>query len=106
MQNENLEVDTNEEQISVMYNPAHPGEVLASFIDGLREETGDTWCYQEVEANIGVTESELVNLVVHLSPISIEMAKAWPILFENSHAELWLRIQHGYDTAPARRLST
>ena len=106
MENQNLEVDTSKEQIYVMYNPAHPGELLASFIDGLREETGDTWSYQEGAAYIGVSESELVRLVVHLSPISIEMAKALPILFENSNAELWLRIQHGYDTAPARRLST
>ena len=89
----------------VMFNPAHPGEMLASFIEGLREETGEKWSYQDVASYIGVSELELESLITQLSPISIEMATALPKLFENSNADLWLRIQDAYDTAPARGLS-
>ena len=78
-----------------MYNPPHPGEI----INDIRETNG--WSMTQCAENLGVTQSDLSDLLNGRCGITPEMARA----FERvgwSNAAFWLRMQKSYAEAQIR----
>jgi addiction module HigA family antidote len=67
-----------------MHNPAHPGRILAYYLDG-RSVT-------EVAAHMGVTRPALSRVLNGKAGISADMALRISGAF-NTDPELWLRLQ-------------
>lgn len=82
-----------------MYNPAHPGEVLKEILTtGLKLKIGDAAVMLDVDRT---TLSRLLN--GHIS-VSVDMAMRIAKALDG-RPEFWLKLQHQYDLAPARRRS-
>jgi addiction module HigA family antidote len=79
-----------------MFNPCHPGELL-------REEMGDQVTVTALAKHLGVTRAHLsmiLNGRANVSPLmSLKLDQAF-----NKSEGFWLRVQHGYDLAQARRI--
>ena len=82
--------------MGTMYDPPHPGELVADCIEG------EGWTVTEAAKRLGVTRV-LVSRIIHgrtnLSPamaLALESV-GW------SNAEHWLRMQASYDLAALRR---
>ena len=67
-----------------MHNPAHPGRILANYLDG-RSVT-------EVARHLGVTRPSLSRVLNGKAGISADMALRLAEAF-STDAELWLRLQ-------------
>jgi addiction module HigA family antidote len=67
-----------------MHNPAHPGRILANYLDG-RSVT-------EVAAHLGVTRPALSRILNGKAGISADMALRISEAF-NTDPELWIRLQ-------------
>jgi addiction module HigA family antidote len=67
-----------------MYNPAHPGKILANYMAG-RSVT-------EVAQHLGVTRPALSRVLNGKAGISADMALRLSEAF-NTEADLWLRLQ-------------
>jgi addiction module HigA family antidote len=67
-----------------MYNPSHPGKILAYYLDG-RSVT-------EVARHLGVTRPALSRVLNGKAAVSADMALRLSDAF-NTDAELWLRLQ-------------
>jgi addiction module HigA family antidote len=77
-----------------MYNPAHPGKILAEFMDG-RTVT-------DVAKHLGVTRAALSRLLNGRAGVSADMALRLSEAF-GLEAELWLRLQAQRDIWVASR---
>jgi addiction module HigA family antidote len=78
-----------------MYNPAHPGEIIAEYIEG-RSVT-------EVAKHLGVTRPALSRILDGRTGISAEMALRLAEAFNNTDAEFWMRLQVQRDLWVASR---
>ncbi|MGA9060682.1 MAG: HigA family addiction module antitoxin [Terracidiphilus sp.] len=67
-----------------MYNPAHPGKILANYLEG-RSVT-------EVARHLGVTRPALSRILNGKAGISADMALRISEAF-NTDPDLWLRLQ-------------
>jgi addiction module HigA family antidote len=67
-----------------MYNPAHPGRILAYYMDG-RSVT-------EVARHLGITRPALSRVLNGKAGISADMALRLSEAF-NTEADMWLRLQ-------------
>ncbi len=74
--------------MSHMHNPAHPGEVLKEWLDGIS--------VTEAAAKLGVTRAHLSRILNGHAGISAEMALRLSASLGTS-AESWLQMQMNYD---------
>lgn len=79
-----------------MYNPAHPGEIVQEYMDGL----GLT--VSALAAHLKVTRANLSRIIHGKTGISAGMALRLSDAFGNS-PEVWIRLQANYDLAKATR---
>jgi addiction module HigA family antidote len=86
-----------------LFDPAHPGELLKSYIIGLREETGLPYTIEEVAQNLGTTRKTLSAILNKRQSVTSDMAIRLAAAFPNSTPEFWLQVQEGYDLAASRR---
>lgn len=77
-----------------MYNPAHPGRILANYLQG-RSVT-------EVARHLGITRPALSRVLNGKAGISADMALRISEAF-NTDAEFWLRLQAQRDLWLASR---
>jgi len=77
-----------------MYNPAHPGRILANYLQG-RSVT-------EVARHLGITRPALSRVLNGKAGISADMALRISEAF-NTDAEFWLRLQAQRDLWVASR---
>jgi len=77
-----------------MYNPAHPGKILAYYLDG-RSVTA-------VARHLGVTRPALSRVLNGKAGVSADMALRISEAF-NTEPELWLRLQAQRDLWVASR---
>ena len=80
--------------MSKMHNPAHPGKILASYVDG--HTVG------EVAKHLGVTRPALSRVLNGRAAISAEMALRIAKTF-NTDPGQWVRMQANYDLWHARK---
>lgn len=82
----------------VMYNPAHPGEILKELvIESLELSITD------VAKHLGVSSKVLANILNGKTNISPEMALRLELVFHKPSANHWLRLQTAYDLWQARQ---
>lgn len=74
--------------MAMMHNPAHPGKILANYVEG--HTVGD------VAAHLGVTRPALSRILNGHAAISAEMAIRIGKTFDTDPA-LWIRLQGQYD---------
>ncbi|MDR0806959.1 MAG: HigA family addiction module antidote protein [Enterobacteriaceae bacterium] len=72
----------------IMHNPAHPGEVLREFLDGIS--------ITQAAASLGVTRATLSRIMNGHASITADMAWRLSEALDTS-AELWLGMQSQYD---------
>jgi antitoxin HigA-1 len=80
----------------MMYNPAHPGEIIQEYMEGL----GLT--VSALAAHLKVTRANLSRMIHGRTGVSAEMALRLSEAFGNS-PEVWIRLQANYDLAKAKR---
>ncbi len=78
-----------------MYDPCHPGEII---LDSM-EETGLT--VRKCAEKLGVERDALAQVLDERSSVSPELASALERIGWGA-ADLWMRLQNSYDTAPIR----
>jgi addiction module HigA family antidote len=74
----------------MMYNPAHPGEIIREHMDGL----GLT--VSALAAHLKVTRAALSRIVNGRAAVSVDMALRLAAAFRTS-PEVWIRTQAQYD---------
>jgi addiction module HigA family antidote len=87
----------------VLFDPAHPGELIRETLDGIYEETGKKLTVEQVAAVLGTTRKTLSAIINGKSAVSPEMAIRLGAAFPNTTAEFWLGIQEDYNLAQARK---
>ena len=87
----------------VMFDPAHPGELICETIEGIREETGQKLPIREVAEGLGISRKTLDAIINGRQAVTPAMALRLEKAFPNSDATFWLRVQENYDLARARR---
>ncbi len=80
----------------MMHNPAHPGEIIQEYMEGL----GLT--VSALAAHLKVTRANLSRMIHGKTGVSAEMALRLSEAFGTS-PEVWIRLQANYDLAKARR---
>jgi addiction module HigA family antidote len=80
----------------MMYNPAHPGEIVQEYVEGL----GLT--VSALAAHLKVTRANLSRMIHGKTGVSAEMALRLSEAFGTS-PEVWIRMQASYDLAQAMR---
>ncbi|HEU5352774.1 MAG TPA: HigA family addiction module antitoxin [Terracidiphilus sp.] len=80
----------------MMYNPAHPGEMIQEYVEGL----GLT--VSALAAHLKITRANLSRIIHGKTGVSAEMALRLSEAFGTS-AEVWIRLQSNYDLAKAMR---
>ncbi|WP_440682311.1 HigA family addiction module antitoxin [Cysteiniphilum halobium] len=81
-----------------MFNPSHPGEILKhDILEALDEKITIT----EAAKRLGVTRSNLSNLLNCKMSVSIDMAIRLSQATDTT-AEFWINLQTQYDLAQAR----
>ncbi|SHN30927.1 addiction module antidote protein, HigA family [Mucilaginibacter sp. OK098] len=88
--------------MQMMFDPAHPGELIRETLDGLKEETGQKLTVEQVAAGLGTTRKTLSAIINGKQGISPEMALRLSKAF-NTTPEFWLHAQENYDLAQARK---
>jgi plasmid maintenance system antidote protein VapI len=73
----------------ILFDPAHPGELIRETLEGLREETGQKLTISEVAESLGTTRK------------TPEMAIRLGIGLPNTSAEFWVRVQENFDLSQA-----
>lgn len=80
----------------MMHNPAHPGEIIQEYMDGLGlTVTG-------LAAHLKITRANLSRMIHGRTGVSAEMAVRLSEAFGTS-PEVWIRLQANYDLARAMR---
>ena len=80
----------------MMYNPAHPGEIIQEYMDG----HGLT--VSALSAHLKITRANLSRMIHGKTGVSAEMAVRLSEAFGTS-PEVWIRLQANYDLAKALR---
>lgn len=80
----------------MMHDPAHPGEIVREYMDGL----GLT--VSALAAHLKVTRANLSRILNGKAGISAEMALRLAAAFGTA-PEIWIRLQAQYDLANAMR---
>ena len=80
----------------MMYNPAHPGEIVQEYMEGL----GLT--VSALAAHLKITRANLSRMIHGKTGISAEMAVRLSEAFGTT-PEVWIRLQANYDLAKALR---
>lgn len=80
----------------MMHNPAHPGEIVQEYMEGL----GLT--VSALAAHLKITRANLSRIIHGKTGVSAEMALRFSAAFGTS-PELWIRLQANYDLAKALR---
>ena len=78
----------------MMHNPAHPGEIIQEYMDGL----GLT--VSALAGHLKITRANLSRMIHGKSGVSAEMALRLSEAFGTS-PEVWIRMQANYDLAKA-----
>lgn len=76
--------------------PPHPGSMIKDAIEGLKEETGETFTNREIAEGLGITPKTLSNILNEHQGISSEMAIRLALAF-GSTPEFWLKLQWDYE---------
>lgn len=87
----------------ILFDPAHPGELIRETLDGLREESGQKLTIQEVAIGLGTTRKTLSAIINGKQSITTEMAIRLGAGFPNTTPEFWLKVQENFDLAQARK---
>ncbi len=80
----------------MMHNPAHPGEIVQEYMEGL----GLT--VSALAAHLKITRANLSRMIHGKTGISAEMAVRLSEAFGTS-PDVWIRLQGNYDLAKALR---
>jgi addiction module HigA family antidote len=80
----------------MMHNPAHPGEIIQEYMDGL----GLT--VTALAAHLKITRANLSRMIHGKTGVSAEMAVRLSEAFGTS-PDVWIRLQANYDLAKAMR---
>lgn len=80
----------------MMYNPAHPGEIIQEYIEGLELTVS------ALAAHLKITRANLSRVIHAKSGVSAEMALRLSEAFGTS-PQVWIRMQANYDLAKATR---
>ena len=80
----------------MMHNPAHPGEIIQEYMEGL----GLT--VSALAAHLRVTRANLSRMIHGKTGVSAEMALRLAAAFGTS-PEVWVKMQAHYDLAKAKR---
>jgi len=80
----------------MMYNPAHPGEIVQEHMEGL----GLT--VSALAAHLKITRANLSRIIHGKTGVSAEMAVRLSEAFGTS-PDVWIRMQANYDLAKAMR---
>jgi addiction module HigA family antidote len=80
----------------MMYNPAHPGEIIQEHMEGL----GLT--VSALAAHLKITRANLSRMIHGKTGVSAEMALRLSEAFGTS-PQVWVRLQANYDLAKAVR---
>jgi addiction module HigA family antidote len=80
----------------MMHNPAHPGEIIQEYMDGL----GLT--VSALAAHLKITRANLSRMIHGRTGVSAEMAVRLSEAFGTT-PEVWIRLQANYDLAKAMR---
>ncbi len=80
----------------MMHNPAHPGEIIQEYMEGL----GLT--VSALAVHLKITRANLSRMIHGKTGVSAEMALRLSEAFGTS-PEVWIRLQANYDLAKARR---
>ena len=86
-----------------MHSPAHPGQIIREFIDGISEETGQRLTIGLVAEALGVSRAAFSTLLNGRSPVTAAMALKLAAAFQTTTPEHWVRLQESYDLAEARK---
>lgn len=86
----------------ILFDSAHPGELIRETIEGIKEETGKKLTIEEVAQGLGTTRKTLSAIINGKQSVSPEMALRLEKAFANTSAEFWLKIQESYDLSKAR----
>ena len=82
-----------------MYDPSHPGEIIRhEFIEYLDISLGEAAELLDMDAR------QLTAIVECREPITLNIARRLSLVV-GSNTDMWLRLQAGYDNAPARKTS-
>lgn len=73
-----------------MYNPAHPGRILAASFD-------EKFTVEDAARKMGVSVQSLNDVIDGKAPITPELALLLTTIFPWDTPELWLDLQHDYD---------
>lgn len=87
----------------ILFDPAHPGELIRETLDGIYEETGKRFTVEQVATILGTTRKTLSAIINGKSAVSPEMAIRLGAAFPNTTAEFWLGLQEDYNLAQARK---
>jgi antitoxin HigA-1 len=87
----------------ILFDPAHPGELIRETLDGIYEETGKKLTVEQVAAALGTTRKTLSAIINGKSAVSPEMAIRLGAAFPNTTPEFWLGVQEDYNLAQARK---
>jgi antitoxin HigA-1 len=87
----------------ILFDPAHPGELIRETLEGLREETGERLTIAEVAEMLGTTRKTLSAIINCKQSVTPEMALRLGAGLPNSTPEFWVRVQENYDLAQAKK---
>jgi len=79
-----------------MHNPAHPGEIIQEYMEGLGLIVAG------LAAHLKTTRANLSRMIHGKTGVSAEMAVRLSEAFGTSH-KVWIRLQANYDLAKAMR---
>ena len=80
----------------MMYNPAHPGEIIQEYMEGL------DLTVSALAAHLKITRANLSRMIHGRTGVSAEMALRLSEAFGTS-PQVWVRLQANYDLAMAMR---
>lgn len=82
--------------------PPHPGSMIRDVIEGLKEETGETFTNRQIAEGLGITPKTLSNILNEHQGISSEMAIRLARAF-GSTPGFWLKLQLDYELWKAEK---
>jgi len=80
----------------MMYNPAHPGEIIQEYMEGL------DLTVSALAAHLKITRANLSRMIHGKTGVSAEMALRLSDAFGTT-PQVWIRMQANYDLAKAAR---
>jgi antitoxin HigA-1 len=80
----------------MMNNPAHPGEIVREYMEGL------DLTVSALAAHLRITRANLSRMIHGKTGVSAEMALRLSAAFGTS-PQIWIRLQANYDLAKAMR---